>query len=234
MLCAAFHFLSFHDFLFFNFSYFHFLFFRVFCFVLLSNVIIFICEFVFYFCLCLLCSCACGCFVFGIIFIVVRKVEEGGGGGGEWRRQEGTQQEICGVLYADIKNALKAQWSVISLCLCTRYQSVAGATKERGEWGERGGAQWATVAKDKRLFQLLCSVWSALWANFKSSICEASSSSLRQIELTARLPLVAHALPSRWTRIPAAWHAQQWPALCKKKGAIDKWSVEKCSSNKYN
>lgn len=109
MLCAAFHFLSFHDFLFFNFSYFHFLFFRVFCFVLLSNVIIFICEFVFYFCLCLLCSCACGCFVFGIIFIVVRKVEEGGGRGGEARRQEGTQQEICGVLYADIKNALKAQ-----------------------------------------------------------------------------------------------------------------------------
>lgn len=34
---------------------------------------------------------------------------------------------------------------------------MAGATKERGECGERErrGAQWATVAKDKRLVQLL-------------------------------------------------------------------------------
>lgn len=94
--CAALFFsLLFHDFLFFNFSYFHFLLFFAFSsvFVFLSNVIIFICEFVFYFCLCLLCSCACVCFRFWYYFYCCTKGERGRRGG----RQEATQQEICGV-----------------------------------------------------------------------------------------------------------------------------------------
>lgn len=124
----------------------------VFCIVFLSNVIIFICEIVFffiyfYFCLCLLCACFC------FFFFGIKRKEKGGVRGDT---TAGTRQEICGVLYADIKNALKAQWSVISAySICTRYQSEAGATTE--------GRAGRGVAKDKRVgsycFSFSFSVW---------------------------------------------------------------------------